>query len=214
MPRKPSDAISAISSRGILPCSSISCARGSTFSRANLRAVRCASSCSGESARSKPSSLSVFVVVTMPMLLVRIEGYVPAIGVASEEVVAAELSDDRAGGLRASEYRTDVVHPEPHDEAALRADLGLGLAITGFMHDELRIRGVEPSGVATALAGQADHVAIEARHLSLLRAECEHRADHRALDVRQRSSTASATASPPPRHSDATPRLMPRARSA
>src|SRR2546422_947759 len=53
---KPSAPISRRISGGILPCSSISAARGRTFSLAKSRADRWASSCSSERARSKPVS--------------------------------------------------------------------------------------------------------------------------------------------------------------
>src|SRR6266542_2865286 len=215
MPRKPSDAISRISSDGTLPCSSISCARGSTFSRAKSRAVRCASSCSSLSARSNPVVGSVRVTVPT-VLLVGIEAHVTPVGIAREEVIAAELAHDRAGGLRARERGADAVDAEPNDEAALPADFGLGLPVFRLVDDELRVRRVKPGRVVARLAGQSDDLAVEARDLRVLLAEGEDRSEHGAvlLAHAQTVSTASATASPPPRHSEAMPRRFPRARSA
>src|SRR6266540_1107601 len=225
MPRKPSDAISRISSDGTLPCSSISCARGSTFSRAKSRAVRCASSCSSLSARSNPvvgsvrvtvSTVLVISVLVPSVLLVGIEAHVTPVGIAREEVIAAELAHDRAGGLRARERGADAVDAEPNDEAALPADFGLGLPVFRLVDDELRVRRVKPGRVVARLAGQSDDLAVEARDLRVLLAEGEDRSEHGAvlLAHAQTVSTASATASPPPRHSEAMPRRFPRARSA
>src|SRR5712691_6714439 len=105
-----------MSSRGTFPCSSISRARGRTFSRAKSRAVRCASSCSSVSARSKPVAVSV--VVAMAVLLVRVDADVATVRVAGEEVVAVELADRPARGLGARVGRRDVVDAEPQHEAA------------------------------------------------------------------------------------------------
>src|SRR2546427_7036121 len=131
-----------MTSGGTLPCSSISRARGSTFSRAKSRAVRCASSCSSVSARSKPVAASV--VVAMAVLLVRVDADVTAVGVAREEVVAVELADRPPRGLGARVRRCDVVDAEPEHEAALSAHIRLGLAGVGIVHAQLRVLGGGP----------------------------------------------------------------------
>src|SRR6266849_8387079 len=128
-----------MSSCGTLPCSSISRACGSTFSRAKSRAVRCASSCSSVSERSKPVAVSV--VVAMAVLLIRVEADVAAVGVAGEEVVAVELADRAARGFGKRIRGRDVVDAEPQHEAALSADVRLGLPVVRIVHDELRVVG-------------------------------------------------------------------------
>src|SRR6185369_10902819 len=131
-----------------LPCSSISRARGRTFSRAKSRAVRCASSCSSLSVRSNPVIGSVVVTMSVSMLLIRVEPDVAAIGVASVEVVALERADGAAGRFRTRVGAGDIVDPEPDDEAALRPHLGLGLAIVRVVDDDLCVLGLEPSRAA------------------------------------------------------------------
>src|SRR5256885_31487 len=106
-----------MSSRGTLPCSSISRARGNTFSRAKSRAVRWASSCSSVSARSKPVAASV--VVAMAVLLVRVDADIAAVGVAREEVVAVELADRPTRGLAA---RAQGIQERHQQARAGRAD--------------------------------------------------------------------------------------------
>src|ERR671934_1000770 len=143
MPMKPRRPISSMSSRGILFSSSICAAFGSTFSRAKSRAVRCTSSCSSVSERSKPAAVSVVVVVAMP-LLQRVDPDVAAVGVAREEEVAEELRCERIRLARAVERRAHIGHAEPHDEAALSPDLLRRLPIVWIVDDDLRVRGVEP----------------------------------------------------------------------
>src|SRR5687767_4414710 len=141
-----------MSSGGTFPFSSISCARGSTLSRAKSRAVRCASSCSSVSARSKPAAISVVVVVPMSMLLIGVEADVAAVGIACEEVVAVELADRAARRLRARKCGGDIVDAEPDDEAALAAHIGLGLPVVGVVHDQLRVMSREPRRLTLGVA--------------------------------------------------------------
>src|SRR5687768_15338882 len=165
-----------MSSGGTFPFSSISCARGSTLSRAKSRAVRCASSCSSESARSKPAAISVVVVVPMPVLLIGVKADVAAVGVAREEVVAVELADRAAGGLGARERGRDIVDAEPHDEAALAAHIGLGLPVVRIVHDQLRVTGSEPGRVALSIALEPSDLGVEADDLRAVRGERHYRA--------------------------------------
>src|ERR1700682_2563303 len=216
----PSAAISWISSGGTFPCSSISRARGRTFSRAKSRAVRWASCCSSVSARSKPVAVSVVVTVStmrlpsVSVVLIRVEADVAAVGVASVEVVALELADRAARGFRARIRAGDVVDAEPDDEPALSAHVRLRLAIVGVMHDDLRVVGREPGRARLGLRLQPGYVGVKAHDLRALVGERHDRADARWVLVTHSASTASATASPPPRQRETTPRFLPRARSA
>jgi hypothetical protein len=45
----------------------------------------------------------------MAVLLIRVDTDVPALGIARVEVVALEFADDRLGGLRLVERRSDIV---------------------------------------------------------------------------------------------------------
>src|SRR5688500_18414064 len=154
-----------MSSGGTFPFSSISCARGSTLSRAKSRAVRCASSCSSESARSKPAAISVVVVVPMSVLLIGVKADVAAVGAAREEVVAVELADRAASGLRARKRRRDIVDAEPHNEAALAAHIGLSLPVIGIVHGQLRVVRGQPGGVALSVALEPRDLGVEADDL-------------------------------------------------
>src|SRR5438105_9415463 len=163
MPMKPRRPISATSSRGTSLCSSMSFARGRTFSRANSRAVRWMSSCYDVSVRSKPVVVSVLVVVAMPVLQ-RVDADVPSIGVAREEVIAEELGGGEGRALCAVECGAHVLDTEPDHETALFRDLGRRLAVLGVVHDDLRVLRFEPRGVVAGLAGDADDFAVEALH--------------------------------------------------
>src|SRR5207249_4412038 len=179
---KPRRAISSMSSRGIFFCSSISAALGSTFSRAKSRAVRCTSSCSAVRERSNPAAVSVVVVVAMAFLQ-RVDADVTSIGVAREEEVAEEFGCERTGAPRAIESRAHVGYPEPHDEARLPADLLRCLAMVRVVHDDLRVRGVEPHLFAAGLAAKPDDLAVELRDRLRERTEHHHRADLRPMSV-------------------------------
>src|SRR5258705_3086862 len=174
---KPSDPISASSSFGTLPCSSISRARGSTFSRAKSRAVRWTSSCSSLRVRSKPVTVSVVVAMSVPMLLIRVEADVAPVGVASVEVVALERSDRAAGFLRARKGAGDVIAPEPDDEAALCAYLGLGLTIVRVVDDDLRVFRLESGLAALEVRLEPGDLGVESNDFRAPRSECHHRAD-------------------------------------
>src|SRR5437588_2673096 len=180
MPMNPRRPISATSSRGTSLCSSMSFARGRTFSRANSRAVRWMSSCSGVSVRSKPVVVSVLVVVAMPVLQ-RVDADVPAIGIAREEVVAEELRRGGGSGSRAVECRAHILDAEPDDEARLFRDLRRGLAILGVMHDDLGVLGLEPRGIVAGLAGDSEDLGVEALHAPAVGREHHHRADLRLV---------------------------------
>src|SRR5512135_1212401 len=183
MPMKPSAPMAERISSGTLFFSSISCAIGSTFSRAKSRAVRCTISCSGVSARSNPVAGSVLVVVAMVVLQGE-DADVPAIRVAREEVVAVEVADDVAGALGTVECRDDVSDAEPHDEAALSADLGRRLAVGRLIQCHLRVLRVEPRLRRVVLAGEPCDLAVEARDVAALRAERHHRPDGRRVLLR------------------------------
>src|SRR5437868_8895961 len=125
----PSEASSARIAAGTLPCSSMSPAIGRSFSVANSRAVRCTSSCDSVRARSNAAPDSVVVVVAMAVLLTDVDADEPALGIAREEVVAVEVTDDGLGLPRLVVCGLHVVHAEPHDESDLSADLRRRLAI-------------------------------------------------------------------------------------
>src|SRR5260221_2713781 len=176
------DAISARIAAGTLPCSSMSCAIGNSFSVAKERAVRCTSACDSVRARSNAAPDSVVVVVAMSVLLTDVDADEPAVGIAREEVVAVEVADDGLGGPRLVVRGLHVVHAEPHDEAGLRADLRRRLAVVRRVEHDVRVAGFEPAGVriATCAGREADEVAIEARRRGVLLGEREHRADLRS----------------------------------
>src|SRR5439155_6523201 len=157
---------------------------------------------------------AVSVVVAMAVLLVRVEADVAAVGIAGEEVIAVELADRPARGLGARVGGRDVVDAEPQHEAALYAHIRLGLAVVGIVHDELRVLGSEPGRVGLRLRFESGDLGVEADDLRAFRGERHHRAQARHVLVAHTTSTASATASPPPRHSETIPRRLPRARNA
>src|SRR5437016_5137127 len=156
----PSEAISVRIAAGTLPCSSMSCAIGNSFSVANARAVRCTSACDSVRARSNAAPDSVVVVVAMSVLLTDVDADEPSFGIAREEVVAVEVADDDLGGPRPVERGFHVVHAEPHDEAGLRADLRRGLAIVGRVEHDVGVAPLQPARVriATRAGYQPDEV--------------------------------------------------------
>src|SRR5947208_484325 len=124
---KPSDASAVRIRGGIFPCASMSCAMGRSCSVAKSRAVRRTSSCESVSARSKAAPAlvgSVLVVMAMRVLLVHVDADVPAFGIAREEVVTVEVTDDGPRGSRLVERLLHVVDPEPDHESTLAAHLG------------------------------------------------------------------------------------------
>src|SRR5258708_8284621 len=125
----PSAAISWRIAAGTLPCSSMSCASGSSFWVAKSRGVRCTSACDAVSARSNAAPASVVVVVAMSVLLTDVDADQSALGIAREEIVAVEVTHDGLRGPRLVERGLHVVDAEPHDEPRLPADLPRGLAI-------------------------------------------------------------------------------------
>src|SRR5258705_547042 len=105
----------------------------------------------------------------------------------------------------------DVIDPEPDDEAALCAYLGLGLTIVRVVDDDLRVFRLEPGRAALEVRLEPGDLGVEANDFRAPRSECHHRADAGDVVVAHSASTASATASPPPRQSDTIPRRLPRA---
>src|SRR6266542_25874 len=181
-PMKPSDASSFRIAGGTLPCSSMSCAIGRSFSVAKSRAVRCTSSCDSVSERSNAAADSVLVVVVMPVLLIRVDADEPPLRVAREEVVALEFAHRRLRGLRLVEGAAHVVDAEPDHESGLRAHLGRRLAIVRCVKHEVGVLGLQPARVRVPAGarGQADDVRVERRDRGVLRGEGEHRTDLRA----------------------------------
>src|SRR5438309_10437722 len=118
----PSEAISARIAAGTLPCSSMSCAIGNSFSVANARAVRCTSACDSVRARSDAAPDSVVVVVAMSVLLTDVDADEPSFGIAREEVVAVEVTDDGLGRPRLAERGLHVGHADPDHEPDLLTD--------------------------------------------------------------------------------------------
>src|SRR5437762_10620688 len=108
---------------GTFPCSSMSCAIGSSLSRAKSRAVRCTSACASVSSRSKAAPASLVVVVAMAVLLIHVDPDVAALRIAREEVVAVEIADHGLRAPRSVVHALDVVDAEPDHEATLAADL-------------------------------------------------------------------------------------------
>src|SRR5438067_26309 len=136
---------------GTLPCSSMSCAIGRSFSRAKSRAVRCTSACASVSSRSKAAPASVVVVVAMAVLLIHVDPDIAALRIAREEVVAVEVADD---GLRAPRFVVDtfdVVDAEPDHEATLATDLRRRLAILGRVEHDVGVAGLEPARARIAV---------------------------------------------------------------
>src|SRR5437868_3585188 len=128
MPMKPSAPISLMSSAGTFLFSSMSAARGSTFSRAKSRAVFCTSACSSVSDRSKPASLPAGPVPAVSVLVVmvalrRVYADDATVWIAREEIVAVRIPYGPAGLTRGLERAIHVRHAEPHHEPALRAHL-------------------------------------------------------------------------------------------
>src|SRR6185295_501577 len=152
--------------------------------------------------------------MSVSVLLIRVEADVAAVGIASVEVVALERADRAARLFCARVCGCDVVDAEPDDEAALRAHFGLRLTIVRVMNDDLGVLGLQPCRSALKLRLEPGDLGVEAHDLLAPRGECHYRPDAGHVVVAHSASTASATASPPPRHSDTMPRRLPRARSA
>src|SRR5258706_9751469 len=94
----------------------------------------------------------MLVVVAMGMLLVDVDADIPALGVAREEEVAEEVTDDRARLLGPVERAADVVDAEPHNEALLRAHLWWRFAIVGRVEHQVGVLGLEPARSRVARA--------------------------------------------------------------
>src|SRR4029078_5900446 len=168
MPMNPSAPISAMSSGGIFLFSSISAALGRTLSRANSRAVFCASSCSSVSETSNPASLRawappppVLVLVVMLMVIRCVDADEPAVRIASEEVIPVEVADDAACALCPIVRCSHVEDPDTHDEAGLRPDLLRRLGRARLVHDDLRVRRIEPAGDRLHIPAQSHELAVE-----------------------------------------------------